>query len=363
MPAASRRRSTRWPDADPRTGPASSGGASQPAPAGFLNPDLRGGGTSEDVPSRRDPLPDERSARCAKAVSDAPTRHTIRLAGRRILRPGEDRRGDAARLRHLPRLPALLQSVRQLPAPVRSDRHSTDGGEVEQVASTDFQQVVDACTLCDMCFMTKCPYVPPHDFDLDFPHLMLRYRAAEFRAGRGAVLEAAAGRRPTATDGWRHPSRRSPIGRASAATRLTRPLMEKTGRRPPRGAPARIPRPHLRGPRPQGERRRSTGTPRLTGARRCSTPPASLTTTIPRIGEATQACSPATASRPRSSIRRLLRHAAVRVRRSRPGRGAAPERVAADTEAVDRQGLRRRRAGPVLRADVEVRVAAARAGR
>ncbi|MCC2112799.1 MAG: glycerol-3-phosphate dehydrogenase, partial [Hyphomicrobiales bacterium] len=34
---------------------------------------------------------------------------------------------------------------------------------------------------CDMCFMTKCPYVPPHEFDLDFPHLMLRYRAAMFR--------------------------------------------------------------------------------------------------------------------------------------------------------------------------------------
>ena len=39
--------------------------------------------------------------------------------------------------------------------------------------------LVDACTLCDMCFMTKCPYVPPHDFDLDFPHLMLRYRTVQ----------------------------------------------------------------------------------------------------------------------------------------------------------------------------------------
>jgi glycerol-3-phosphate dehydrogenase subunit C len=27
--------------------------------------------------------------------------------------------------------------------------------------------------------MTKCPYVPPHEFNLDFPHLMLRYRAIE----------------------------------------------------------------------------------------------------------------------------------------------------------------------------------------
>ena len=32
--------------------------------------------------------------------------------------------------------------------------------------------------------MTKCPYVPPHDFDLDFPHLMLRYRTAQKKLGK-----------------------------------------------------------------------------------------------------------------------------------------------------------------------------------
>src|SRR5579862_296214 len=52
-------------------------------------------------------------------------------------------------------------------------------GELHDVKSADFKTVVDACTLCDMCFMTKCPYVPPHVFDVDFPHLMLRYRTAE----------------------------------------------------------------------------------------------------------------------------------------------------------------------------------------
>jgi glycerol-3-phosphate dehydrogenase subunit C len=52
-------------------------------------------------------------------------------------------------------------------------------GEVDGVAKGDYAKVVDACTLCDMCFMTKCPYVPPHPFDVDFPHLMLRHRAAE----------------------------------------------------------------------------------------------------------------------------------------------------------------------------------------
>ena len=57
-------------------------------------------------------------------------------------------------------------------------------GEPDGVKSEDFSSVVEACTLCDMCFMTKCPYVPPHPFNLDFPHLMLRYRAAEVKAGK-----------------------------------------------------------------------------------------------------------------------------------------------------------------------------------
>ena len=57
-------------------------------------------------------------------------------------------------------------------------------GELDAVDSKDFQPVVDACTLCDMCYMTKCPYVPPHAFDLDFPHLMLRVRAMEAKQGK-----------------------------------------------------------------------------------------------------------------------------------------------------------------------------------
>src|SRR5579859_6222041 len=55
--------------------------------------------------------------------------------------------------------------------------------DVEHLKSEDFKPVVEACTLCDMCFMTKCPYVPPHPFNLDFPHLMLRHRAAELKTG------------------------------------------------------------------------------------------------------------------------------------------------------------------------------------
>jgi glycerol-3-phosphate dehydrogenase subunit C len=55
--------------------------------------------------------------------------------------------------------------------------------DVEHLASPDFKPIVEACTLCDMCFMTKCPYVPPHPFMLDFPHLMLRHRFVAAKAG------------------------------------------------------------------------------------------------------------------------------------------------------------------------------------
>lgn len=53
--------------------------------------------------------------------------------------------------------------------------------EVDGVAKADFIKVVDQCYLCDLCYMTKCPYVPPHEWNVDFPHLMLRAKAVKFR--------------------------------------------------------------------------------------------------------------------------------------------------------------------------------------
>ncbi len=60
----------------------------------------------------------------------------------------------------------------------------SETGELDSVSAADYGKVADACTLCDMCFMTKCPYVPPHEFNVDFPHLMLRYRAVQHRERR-----------------------------------------------------------------------------------------------------------------------------------------------------------------------------------
>ena len=58
---------------------------------------------------------------------------------------------------------------------------ATADGEVHGVDKKDYAKVVDQCYLCDMCYMTKCPYVPPHPWNVDFPHLMLRAKALRFR--------------------------------------------------------------------------------------------------------------------------------------------------------------------------------------
>lgn len=53
--------------------------------------------------------------------------------------------------------------------------------EVDGVAKADYMKVVEQCYLCDMCYMSKCPYVPPHEWNVDFPHLMLRAKAFRFK--------------------------------------------------------------------------------------------------------------------------------------------------------------------------------------
>jgi len=57
-------------------------------------------------------------------------------------------------------------------------------GELDSVPKEAYWDVVDHCYLCDMCYLSKCPYVPPHPWNLDFPHLMLRAKAVQFRKGK-----------------------------------------------------------------------------------------------------------------------------------------------------------------------------------
>jgi len=98
--------------------------------------------------------------------------------------------------------------------------------ELDGVKSEDFASVVEACTLCDMCFMTKCPYVPPHEFNLDFPHLMLRARAAA--AKRDGHFPFVPGELGKTDRNGRLARPVAPLANwgSSRSNRLTRPLLE-----------------------------------------------------------------------------------------------------------------------------------------
>ncbi len=101
----------------------------------------------------------------------------------------------------------------------------SETGELDTVSSSDFKPIIDACTLCDMCFMTKCPYVPPHEFNLDFPHLMLRHRAVEAKKNGVAFGE----RQLTKTDrNGRLATKVSGLCNwaSDRSNKLTRPAME-----------------------------------------------------------------------------------------------------------------------------------------
>ena len=98
--------------------------------------------------------------------------------------------------------------------------------ELEGVDRKQYAHVAEACTLCDLCFMTKCPYVPPHEFNLDFPHTMLRYRAAQLKQNGGDFAQ----RQLAETDrNGRLGGSMAPLANWATATgnHLTRPVMEK----------------------------------------------------------------------------------------------------------------------------------------
>ncbi len=61
--------------------------------------------------------------------------------------------------------------------------------EVDGVKKQDYWKVVDQCYMCDLCYMTKCPYTPPHEWNVDFPHTMLRAKAIKFQKGEVKTSE------------------------------------------------------------------------------------------------------------------------------------------------------------------------------
>ena len=179
-----------------------------------------------------------------------------------------------------------------------------------------YGKVVDHCYLCDMCYMTKCPYVPPHPWNVDFPHLMLRAKAVKNRNG-GAPLS----RQGIELHGSRGQDRGHPGDQPKSSTRSTAaPSGRKSSMRPrraPRGAGPPIPFEDLRGRLRGGaaiRRRAAAGRP---AARwRCSRPATPTATSLNRA----RSRGDLRTQRHRGRARRtgkLLRDAQARARRSR----------------------------------------------
>ena len=72
---------------------------------------------------------------------------------------------------------------------VMFDRLDADpvDGDIDKMPAADVKEVVDLCYQCKLCY-NHCPYTPPHRWQVDFPRLMLRARAAEARQ-KGVTLQ------------------------------------------------------------------------------------------------------------------------------------------------------------------------------
>ena len=48
-------------------------------------------------------------------------------------------------------------------------------GDVAKLTPADHRKIVDECYYCKLCY-NHCPYTPPHQYEIDFPHLMILWK-------------------------------------------------------------------------------------------------------------------------------------------------------------------------------------------
>jgi Fe-S oxidoreductase len=72
-------------------------------------------------------------------------------------------------------------------APLMDELERVFDFEIDGVDRKDYWSVVDECFMCDLCYQTKCPYIPPHEWNIDFPHLMLQAKAIQFKKGERKI--------------------------------------------------------------------------------------------------------------------------------------------------------------------------------
>jgi Fe-S oxidoreductase len=110
--------------------------------------------------------------------------------------------------------------------PTLFDYVDAHDGDVPSLTKAEQDQVVDECYQCKLCYV-KCPYVPPHEWELDFPRLMLRAEAVRHKQRKVDPANEFLGR----TDFLGKLSTRAAplVNRATGKPgSLSRKLMEKT---------------------------------------------------------------------------------------------------------------------------------------
>ncbi|MBI3620835.1 MAG: anaerobic glycerol-3-phosphate dehydrogenase subunit C [Nitrospirae bacterium] len=61
--------------------------------------------------------------------------------------------------------------------PVMFQRIDEEDGDVDRLSQQDLDRVTALCMNCNVCGFVMCPYTPPHQFEIDFPRLMIRAKA------------------------------------------------------------------------------------------------------------------------------------------------------------------------------------------
>jgi glycerol-3-phosphate dehydrogenase subunit C len=228
-------------------------------------------------------------------------------------------------------------------------------GEVDGVVLEDYGKVADVCTLCDMCFMTKCPYVPPHEFQsgLSASDAALARGRAEGRAGFAVPTRIGRDRPQWAFGRGRGAARQ--LGHRSRQPADSAGYREDIGDQPARGF-AEVSWAHVCDARQQGRAgSRSHRTRR--GAQGVLYATCFVNYNNPSIGEATRAVLARNGVETEVVYPRCCGMPQFGTGRSGGSRGLGGKGFGG-SRALGRQGLRHRSAGSVLCADAQIRVAA-----
>ena len=163
-------------------------------------------------------------------------------------------------------------------------------GDVRKLTAAETDRVMDACFQCKLCEV-QCPYTPrdKHEFQLDFPKLVHRYKA---QRGEGARHPAPRPHPREPRRGRRH-GPRSSFGMANVMNRVTlhRMFMETAlGIHQDKLLPDFA----AHDLREVGGARTGASSRSRTASRRCSSRPATCRTTSPRSGATPSRCSTGT---------------------------------------------------------------------